>query len=175
MPGGWARIGKTRSVNPAKRELRIAPEGAGATIEAARLAWLRIAPDGPRMKVVGAVWHGDELKVTLAAGVPREVVGAALKRDVEAPEEAFDTDATWDGIDVEALIGFSVLGPDGAPLGEVVEVYTGPRYAGFKVESEVAALTLPAIEQVIDTVDPASRILRLRALEGFAVVERHAD
>lgn len=165
------RAGTVRSVNPARRELRVDPDPAHAH-EFDGCDWLRVVPaDGQelRCRVSTIRCHGDEVIVMLTPGVPRDTValmkGAAV---VLTPEEcAVSPDTVWRVTD---WVGWQVVGMDGASIGAVAEVFATPANAAFAVRrSDGGGVTLPAVPEVVVEIDGERGLIRVRDIERYGV------
>ncbi len=152
MSARRVEIGSVRSVNPARRELRI------------RLAVDRVATDPPSQWLYVHEADGRETRcrieqvhgdiVMLAAGVTRDAVarmrGATVYADVDASATAT---ASWQDR-LAMLEGFEVVDEAGNRLGTVVAVYaTGANGAIEVAKADGGSLLLPAIDRVIASVD----------------------
>lgn len=163
MPRDRVEIGRVRSVAPGSREVRIRPAaGHQAAFEAPN--WLRIAPPGGsemRCRVEKMRRHGEDVIAVLAPVVPRDSIarmkGAGV---VVAPEEAVAVPEAE--LDVTALVGLRVVGPDGAAIGDVVDVYSTRANAAFVVRRpDDTRFLLPAIPEVVAEIDLDEETLRL--------------
>jgi len=174
MLEAWIRIGTVRSVNPARREARIAPLP-GQAHEFSGRAWLRVQRDGQaplRCKVDGLrTGPGGLVIASFAAGVPRDTVGtmrgAVL---VLAPEET----TFPDNGDLRAgnLPGLAVRAADGTALGTVVEAYDSPAHPVVCVaRKDGRRFLLPLTEAVLAGVDYAAGKLVVDGIEGHVVEE----
>ena len=172
MPQTWVPIAVVRSVNPARRELRVEPRpGYGHLLDAP--GWVHVARGKTplRCKVAEAAWHGEVAILRLAPGVPRDLAagmkGAELVCAAEtcaAPEAGLD--------DLESLTGMRVRLEDGSLLGTVSEVYAGRGNAAITVEKTGGGrVLLPVIEALIREVDGARGELRVGDIAPYAVHE----
>lgn len=172
MSTSWVDIGVVRTVNPAKREVRVRPlDGFEGCLDHADWLYVRL-PGGKieRCKAVKA--HGEEdTFITLAPGVPRDTVrtlqnGHVVLEAVEA-EEYLNNNETflrWPGM--------TVYTAEGTQLGTVGSIYTSPHNGAFTVECEDGkTLVLPAIEQVVQDLDVAERSITLGDYAPYAVEE----
>lgn len=177
MTQEWVQIGRVRSVNPGRREVRIAPAQDCEQAFAA-LRWLHLAlRDGEKMRCRVAVMRGGDAPVaTLALGVPRDHVarmkGAAVlleRAEVEAtiPEQRRRRPAITPGM--------RVVGPDGAEIGVIKDIYkTGANEACVIEKTHGGVMLLPLIEQVVAHVDPAAAVVQVSDIAPFAVDEEAA-
>lgn len=149
------RVGTVCSVQPARRQARIrCVVGGERLLEQAEWVWL-VLHDGSqvRCKVEQVIIAAPEPIVTFARGVTRENVSRArgAVAEVEASRPA---ESEGDAYDVTLLLGFRVVGPDGAGLGTVSEVYATGQSGAFEVRKhQGGSVTLPAVPQVIANVD----------------------
>lgn len=167
----WQEIGRISSVNPARRELRVAcrPEEERALLAA---QWVLVK--GTKCKVESAR-AGGEVIVTLSAGVSRDLVGqmrhAMLSAEAVAPPHASEAECA-----PEDLLDLLVLDADGKTLGTIVEVMETPAHAVLVIETpEEARWLLPAIPQVIMCMDLNAQTLTVRDIQAFVVVEAEEE
>lgn len=165
------RAGVVRSVNPVRRELRIAPQAAHAH-EFERRDWLRIVPrDGTelRCRVETMRRHGDEIIALLTPGVPRDTVALLKGAEVvlAVDECTAAPDVAWD---VNEWIGWRVVGTDGTQVGQVAEAYVTKTNAAFTVRrTDGGGVTLPAIPEVVTEVDRERGVVRVSDIEQYGV------
>jgi len=177
MTQEWISIGSIRSVNPARRELRIAPEPAHAH-EFESLEWIRVAaretgPDGIRCRVTALEMLPEGgVVATLSAGVTREAIGRMKGGAVTmAPEELRDAPAA-DEDGVTGLVGCSVVNAAGESLGLIVdEIETGLNGAVVIAKTEGGTLILPLIEQVVMEIDLERAVMTVGDIAPYAVEE----
>lgn len=165
------RAGVVRSVNPARRELRIGPHAAHAHEFECR-DWLHVVPkDGTelRCRVKAMRRHGGEVIAVLTPGVPRDTVALLKGAEVvfSADECTAAPDAAWD---VNEWLGWQVIGTDGAPIGIVAEAYATKANAAFAVQRvNGGGVTLPAIPEVVMEIDRERGVLRVTDIENYGV------
>lgn len=158
-------IGVVRSVNPARRELRIRP-GWDDVQAGAPLQWVYVLDaDGGETRCRVEQVHGEI--VTLAAGVARDTVarmrGAAVCADVERSE------ADWRG-QLDVLEGFDVVDEAGDRLGAVTAVYmTGANGAIEVAQPGGGSMLLPVIDRVIVAVDMERGQVTVRDIASYKV------
>jgi len=158
MSDSWIDIGGVRSVNPARREIRVAAKGAHVH-EFDELEWLRVAFSSGeciRCKVDEARPHGDLFVIRFAPGVPRDTVGRMKGATVVVGRD--DQKVRVPGAyHLSDLPGLTVVTEAGAVLGQIVDALaTG---ANDVIEIEKAGggtMMLPVIEQVVVAVDVAA-------------------
>jgi 16S rRNA processing protein RimM len=171
MPESWVYIGSVRSVNPARREVRVKPaRRQGHQFES--MTWLYVRPrDGDviRSRVASIRPHADGLIIALVAGVTRDAVrrmkgGSAVVADTDQRPRPDDD---WD---VSDWIGVQVKGEDGSLLGVVRDVIPTRANDVITVERpDGTAFLLPVIEQVIAGVDSDQGALVVRDIAPYAV------
>jgi ribosomal 30S subunit maturation factor RimM len=152
-------VARVRSVNPARREVRLelfvgfvwpeqAPQVARFSGGSARPLKLESARPAPG----GAV-------LCMTAGVPREMI-AALKGARYEVDERDAAAYTAEGWRASTWIGYAVRSEAGGLLGRVSKIWETAANAAFTVESEtMGAMTLPAIEQVVLGVDEEAEVI----------------
>jgi len=164
-------IGAIRSVQPARRKVRVAPRpGMGRYLTQAH--WVEaVLRDGShlRCRVESARERGGVVVVTLSAGVTRDTVarlrGATVLVDVDDEERV-----GRDGYRLEDLKGLSVLDRTGKCLGTVATVYAAGTNEVFEVaKGGGGSLLLPAIAQVIAEVDLDKGAMVLNDVAPYAV------
>ena len=168
-------IGPIRSVQPARRKLRVAPlPGRGRHLTQAD--WVEaVLRDGShlRCRVESARELAGLVVVTLTAGVTRDTVarlrGATVLADVD-DEAPVDRGASR----LEDLVGLSVLDRTGKCLGTVATVYSAGTNEVFEVaKCGGGSMLLPAIQQVIGAVDLDKGAMVLNDVAPYAV--EHED
>lgn len=158
-----------RSVNPARREVRVTPApGAANAFSALELVELDLI-DGNRLRcrVAGVRDEAGGKILTLSPGVPRETVarmkGSTLSAEVEVAAE---------GYPVEELNGLTVLDEAGSELGTVTAVYTAGGSEAVEITApDGSTLLLPVIEQVIASVNIERGEIVVKDIEPYAVEE----
>jgi len=155
MPGPWIRIGTVRTVNPARRELRVDVEAVHAH-QFDGIDWVGLGRDVDaltRCRVDAAHVRENDATLRLGAGVTRDSVAAMRKAGVfiEAPTRKARPDGGWHPAE---LVGLTVVGPGGAVLGTVEElIETGANDVIEVAKPGGGNLLLPVIEQVLESVD----------------------
>ena len=168
------RIGRVRSVNPLRREVRVALDNP-AEVLAASPAWLYFGQDGtehpPRCKVESVKDTGEQLVAVLAAGVPRDTVAKLRGKAVFVTEAARPRHEGL--LTPDVVLGMRVVQPCGTVVGVVAGVLEGPVNAVIRVERpEGGALLLPLVEPVVEAADLEARVLTVVAdLTPYAVEE----
>jgi ribosomal 30S subunit maturation factor RimM len=167
MNQGWTTIGKVRTVQAPRRELRLDMMAPYRWPEGHAPGWIHLslgAQPPRRYKVVQVEPDDAAPMVVLAAGVPRETVAALRGADFVVPE-AEAPEWRSEGWYAREWLHYSVVDARGNALGTVREVWHGPTSA-ITVESESGdAWTLPVIEEVILNEDRDKRVLTISSLE----------
>jgi ribosomal 30S subunit maturation factor RimM len=156
------KVGYVRSVNPARRQIRVALLP-GCPERLVEMPWiLLILEDGSEMrcKVDTVEKHSGvaECTILLGAGVARDNVSrarnASVMVDRKPANEQECAAADW--------IGFRVVDSAGASLGTVVDMYwTGANNVIEIAKGGGGALLAPAIDPVIARVDAAEKLVVL--------------
>lgn len=171
MPNGWISVGVVRSVNPVRRELRIAPyRGKRHWFDG--LEWLGIAQPGRttplRCKTARMRWHGDLAIVELSPGVARETVASLKGADVLIPEtQRPAVNEDWRG---EALLHFRVRTVDGEWIGEIVDVLATAAHDVLEIAPPSGKrILVPAIPEVIQEIAWEEGVVMLHDITPYAV------
>lgn len=132
MSGTWHNVGEIRSVNPARRELRIRLDrGRADALQGAEWIWVRSGNREPvRYRAESIRRTADELIAVLAAGVPRDDVRDLDRARVvtEAPVAPVSDDYA-----LGDLIGMT-LTERGELLGRVVDAMETPAHDVVEIE-----------------------------------------
>ena len=171
VAGTWVRLGSVRSVNPAKRELRIDPERAFAsgakTDEKVRVSSKTSNGIVCAVETLNATPGG--LIVTLGAGISRDAVANMKNATVEI-ERARRTRATRDEMSAEDWIGLNVVGVDGMRIGIIAGCIESPAHDILEIETpDGREVLLPAIEQTVESIDLDARCVVIGSVEGFGI------
>ncbi len=170
------QIGTVRSVNPARREVRVEPL-ASRVHEFEDLDWIRALPIQhtagtplPKRRVA-AVRDAGLVVITLVPGVSRDAVakmkGCVLV--VAANELRPRPEGCWEA---RELVGMKVTGADGMPLGHVADAFSTGANDVLVIEApDGASLSLPVIEETVAKVDLARGEIVLGEIEAHAVWE----
>lgn len=171
----WTTIGRVRSVNVVRRELRVEPAPAHLHEFEVDLAWLRLRGGGAerpmRLRVASVRQGGGAVVVALAPGVPRDRVAEFRGADVVvAAAEAQPRPAdVWTPAE---LSGLRVVARGGVALGSVQEVYEAAGQTTILVARvEGGTLAVPVIDQAVDRVDMAAGCIELGDYGPYAVEE----
>jgi ribosomal 30S subunit maturation factor RimM len=164
-------IGRVRSVTAGRRLLRVTP-AEGRRREFEGLEWIYVAPQNERETIRCHVTEVREepgqYALALSAGVPRDVV-ARMKgaQVVIAVKEGTAPERTADN-----YIGLKAVDESGHEIGVVSAVELSPAHDVLEIEKAGGgAILVPAIEQVIASVDWDAGVMVLRDLTPFAVEE----
>lgn len=155
MDDGFVNVGSVRSVNPARRELRV--EGSKSRIaDLAGREWLHVeeaAGEILRCKVTGVSVQKGFAIVTLAAGVSRDTVAGLKGRRVVLPAGESRPRGAF-GFDAAELVGMSIVSVDGSVIGEVVAGFDTKANGVVEVlRPEGGSLLLPVVPEAIVEVD----------------------
>ena len=171
MAGPWVEIGVVRSVNPARRELRVQPRrSARSRVEG--VEWVRVGRDDKtsvRCKVASVNAGKDAIVIALAAGVPRDAV--AGMRNALVFVEPGTVRAPREGeYEVSELIGFEVVTSRNERVGVIRDaVETG---ANDVIEIETPAgkrMLLPVITNTVESIEWEKGRLVVGEYEPYAV------
>ena len=164
-------IGAIRSVQPARRQVRIAPRPDMAR-HLKEADWVEaVLRDGShvRCRVESARELAGLVVVTLSAGVTRDTV-ARLRGATVLAEVDDEAPVGRGGYRLEDLKGLGVLDRTGTCLGTVATVYAAGTNEVFEVaKCGGGSLLLPAIPQVIAEVDLEKGAMVLNDVAPYAV------
>jgi 16S rRNA processing protein RimM len=158
-------------VNPAKRELRIDPERAFAsgakTVEKVRVSSKTSSGIICAVETLNATPGG--LIVTLGAGISRDAVASMKNATIEI-ERARRTRATRDEMSAEDWIGLDVVSVDGTRIGVIAGCIESPAHDILEIETpDGREVLLPAIEQIVESIDLDARCVVIGSVEGFGI------
>ena len=171
-------VGYVRSVNPARRQLRVTVTP-GRVDDLSGVKWiLLVLSDGSelRCRVEAVESRPDrpgEFAVVLAPGVTRDTV--AMIRNAAVVTDS-DSDETSDGNYTPSdLLGLSVVDSAGLSLGTVTKMYcTGANNVIEIAKCDGGALLAPVIDPVIARVDIEGKFLVLGDYAPYTVEEPKA-
>jgi ribosomal 30S subunit maturation factor RimM len=132
MSGAWHKAGEVRSVNPARRELRVRIDrGRASAFEDCVWIWMQQGRRDPvRYRVDSVRRHEDEAIVMLAAGVPRDEVRTLNGARVVTEQAAAPNDEDYA---LDDLLGL-MLTERGVALGRIVDVMETPAHEVVEIE-----------------------------------------
>jgi 16S rRNA processing protein RimM len=148
----WHTIGEVRSVNPARRELRISVgRGRRTMLEDRDWVWLQRGRQEPvRYRAKSIRKTGDDVVAELADGVPRDEIRTLSGARV-VTDEAFAPTAKEFAVD--DLIGLNVF-ERGALLGRVVDAMETPAHDVVEIEREDGSRAMvPLAAELVAAVD----------------------
>ena len=155
MAAQWVRIGTIRSVNPARREVRVAPEGAKCAA-LSELNMIRVHAAGQReltCRVDAVNTNPEHVIVTLSAGVSRDAVAAMKGAIVEAPRSKRRVQSHED-VGPAEWIGLEVFSASGERIGVITGCVESSAHDILEIEREDGGnMLLPAIEQTVESID----------------------
>lgn len=169
-------IGRVRSVNPARREVRVAPRHGYDRALAGRGEVEFVIEGGKRVTyAVETVEEQDRyVKVTLAAGTATDDVaslkGARVLADAapEIPDNPFE-------IAAEEFEGFTVRGPDGSEVGVVAGGFNTRAHGVLEIKRpDGRPLLAPFVSEVVAGIDLDRRAIVLRDVEAH-LAEQDGD
>ncbi|MBE6477763.1 MAG: ribosome maturation factor RimM [Propionibacteriaceae bacterium] len=127
----------------------------------------RVPDDGRLLTVRTTRWIGDRFVVTFDEVPDRnaaeELRGAELVTDVPATERPVGEDEYYD----RQLVGLSVIGADGEPLGEVTEVLHLPAQDLLAVRTAGGERLVPFVAELVPEIDLEAGRLRLAEVPGL--------
>ncbi|MBN2307648.1 MAG: PRC-barrel domain-containing protein [Candidatus Hydrogenedentes bacterium] len=173
MAESWIEIGRVGSINPARREVRIAVEP-GRAHEFEAMEWVRLRPgDGApvRCRVDAVKRTASDAVLVLAPGVPRDSVarmkGAAV---VVAKEELKPRPA---GVYVVAdLPGMTVVDRDGRPLGTVRDAFETAAHGVMEVDGTAGgSFSLPVVDETMAEVDVERGVVVVNDIAPYVVYD----
>ena len=169
-------VARVRSVQAPRRELRL-DETPPFTWPDPAPEWVRLRMPGEatvaRLKVAHTQRESGGVVLTLPPGVPRETVSALRGALLVVTEQEAATYRV-EGWFARAWKGYRVVTVDGEYIGLITEVWEGTANAALTIESENGdAWVLPAIEQVVSSVDEDTETLTIFGLEPHGI--RHED
>lgn len=163
--------GFVKSVNPARRELRVeAADGVITKLEGR--TWLHVRDatgEVMRCKIAKLSPQRGFAIVTVAAGVPRDTVAGLKGSRVVLPADEMKE---RDGREVDAaeLTGMSVVGVNGPLIGEVVSGFETKANGVLEVlRPDGGSLLLPLVPEVIEEIDWDANKVVVHDIAPFAV------
>lgn len=154
MKDKWISIGRVRSVNVPKREIRVAaPSKRMAEIAGAGWVHVRLASgEVVRCKTDKSGRHHDTLILKLSAGVSKDLVGSMRKgANLVIERESSPAEDAWDVAD---LLDMQVTDADGAAVGKVTDTFETAAHGVMEVELlDGRRVLMPVVPELIAQVD----------------------
>ena len=119
---------------------------------------LWIEDDTEPRRIVEASWGGRAPVLRLEGVADRNAAERLVGRYLEAAPSPLAPDAFY----WHQLIGLRVADEAGAELGEVVEVFRAGENEVYRVEGPAGELLLPALREVVRSIDLGSRRMIVR-------------
>ncbi|CAH2031586.1 ribosome maturation factor RimM [Trichlorobacter ammonificans] len=161
-------VGRISGPHGVRGQLRLhSYSGNIETLQAAREIRLAMA-DGTmgRFRLTRAVQHGSKMLLTIAgidsADAAGRLAGAELLVDQDQLPAAGDDEYYW-----KDLIGLTVVTDQGMRLGTLSRIMETGANDVYVVEGEEKEYLIPAIADVIQTVDLSAGIMTITPLEGL--------
>ena len=163
--------GYVKSVNPARRELRVeAAEGVITKLEGR--AWLHVrdaAGEVMRYKIVKLSPQRGFVIVTVVAGVPRDTVARLKGSRIVLPADEMKDRGRWE-VDAAELAGMTVVGVNGPLIGEIVSGFDTKANGVLEVlRPDGGSLLLPLVPEVIEEIDWDAKKVVVHDIAPFAV------
>lgn len=175
MAATWARLGTVRSVNPARRELRVDPTRRFES-GAEGITKVRVTMRGGETMlctVADVSANPGGLIVTLGAGIPRDSV-ARMKGGAVETEQARRRTAATAQMDAADWIGLDVLGAAGDRIGVVTGCIESPAHDILEIETpDGQEVLLPAIAETVESIDLDTRCVTVGDIGPYVI--RDAD
>ncbi len=163
--------GSVRSVNPARRELRVdGPKRILAALEGHDWLYIEEAPGSIlKCKIVKVTLHNGLAIVAVAPGVARDTVARLKGCRVKVPAAA-RTERAVSSVSAEECVGMSLVSENGSLIGEVVAGFETKANGVLEVlRPDGGSLLLPFVPEVIEEIDWAGKKVRVGELAPFAV------
>ena len=177
MSDARIEIGRVRSVNPARREVRVTPRR-GYERALNGLREIEFAMDrGQRQTVAVETVEEQErcVKLTLAQGTSPDAV-AALKSAKVLGEPGVTAAADPFRMDAAKFAGFAVVDMDGNAVGVVSGGFTTPAHGVIEIARHSATRVLaPFVPEVIAHIDEDARVIVLRDIEAHLAEQDGGD
>jgi len=161
-------VGNVVSVNPARREVRIALDpGWEQALEHRKWLDLDAAGELFRCRVASVRSAGPRLIVGLSAGVARDTVARMKGAAVLLEETARRVEGAYV---LTELLGMTVVDRQEGLVGTVKDAYPGRAHSVLEIEGTDGRLVLaPLVEELVVEVDVSARRLVVDDLARFAV------
>jgi len=152
MSSTWHNIGEVRSVNPARRELRIRVARARlSAVEGQDWIWIKAGRHDPvRYRATSVRKMGDGVTAVLAVGVPRDEVRTMTGARVVTEVEIVPTN---DAYVIDDLVGLT-LAERGVDIGIVVDAMETPAHEVVEIERpDGSRAMVPLAVELVDAID----------------------
>ncbi len=166
-------VGRVLRAHGVRGELKVVPEADDpARLEVLSTLYLGTDADRAQPHEVEAVRPQHTKRGTLALvklrGIDtREAAEALRRRLVFAPEADLPPLETGEAF-IHDLVGLDVVTTDGAPVGTVEDVWSGPAHAVYVVARDAKEpAMIPAVEEFVAEVDLEANRLVIRPIEGL--------
>lgn len=166
-------VGVVRSVQPARRQVRVTPVAHEVkALDRAKWIWVVFRQGREaRCRVEAVETAGAERLLRFVPGISKDVVASMRGATLEVEAEA-GSETSAEVVDVAELPGLEVYDKAGKRMGVVLAVYASPASQAFEVEKENGrTLLLPVIPEVIEAVDREKGAMTLRDIAPYAVEE----
>lgn len=174
MAGTWVLVGTVRSVNPAKREVRVhaARPFAGLNLERVRVT--TATEQMPLLCAVESVNMNPATPILrLSGGVSRDDIARMKGAQVEAERTRRERVPRGE-MAAQDWIGLDLIGQDGSRIGTIRDCIESPAHDILDVEApDGTTFMLPAIEQTVESIDLETGRVTVREIAPF--VSRDAD
>jgi len=171
-PSQWTRLGTVRSVNPARRSLRVRVRPAVAgQLAADGWCWLRGPGDEPvrKHRVVDVQDSAADMIVYLGPGTTRDSIARMKGAEAVVPAEAADGPAA-DDYEIGDLLDAEVVGPGDELFGTVTAVYDSAAHGIMEItKTGGGQVLLPVIDQTVQRVDVRAAKVWVRDIAPYVV------
>ena len=167
-------LGTVRTVNAARRELRIRPRPGKARMFD-NSEWLLIEMGGAvtRCKVAALRVQPDLVIAELGPGIPRDTVALMKNAGIVADATAGRGNDV-DDVEVTELMNFTVEDAAGAPVGVITDAFEQPAHGVIEItRPDGRRVLVPLVDAVVEGLDWERGTLIVSDLTPFAV--EHAD
>jgi len=173
MEEDWIRIGSVRSVNPARRQLRVTPESGCVAAFEGMESVRAVSCDGQmvRWRVAAVDVASSGVILELAPGVTRDSVAGMKGAAIVLTREEWH--ARSGGVYVVTdLVGMAVVDTEGGRVGVVLDAFTTPAHDIVEVERQGGGrLFLPVVDEVVVQVDLGKGVLVVGEIAPYAVYD----
>jgi 16S rRNA processing protein RimM len=170
-PGALVAVGRIVRPQGRRGEVRLeALTDAPERLRDLRECWLLPPPAGERRDVEAVWFQGGVPVVKLAGSASISDAQALVGRLLTIPRAAVRR-LPPDRFYAFDLVGCRVETPEGAPLGTIAEVLTGPEHDYWTVHRDGGAWLLPAVTAIVERVDLTTRRVVVRPPEGLVELD----